>query len=63
MLKTNGILKIKLQKFWEVATIVKRFGENYLIRQKNGVTRKVNRKQLKQYNSEETDVDETSESL
>ena len=48
LLKSN-ILKVKLAKHWQLATVRKQIGEQYMVEDSNGRMRKVHQRQMKQY--------------
>ena len=45
----SGILKIKLSKFWQVATVTKALGHHYMVKTQDGLLRKTHRRQMKPY--------------
>ena len=45
----NGILKIKLSKFWRVATVTKALGDHYMVQMEDGQLRRTHRRQMKVY--------------
>ena len=54
----RGLVKTKLKQFWVKAKIVKKLGQNYILKLPNGTEKRYHERQIKKYNLDDIESDD-----